>query len=126
MSDVAPTFGQSLAGLMEAKGYSQVSFARQVGTSQSVISAVIRGVRCPQLADMHTWADALELVGEARQLFLDLACVAHVPREHEQRLAQIIYDHHRLTHRHQALLDDIAVLQRAAARVADRSDPYRP
>lgn len=121
----APVFGESLAGILEARGFTQVSFARFVGTSQSVISGVILGKRSPNLDAVGTWADALDLLGQARHIFFDLACVAHIPREHETRLAQIIYDHHRLSHQNIDLTEEVALMRHALAKLTERIEPYR-
>ncbi len=89
-------FGDYLEGLFEAKGLNQSTFAHLVATSQSMVSSVISGVRTVPPDRCGAWAEALELTGDARQIFLDMALVSHLPSEAQQRFATRILDHHHL------------------------------
>jgi hypothetical protein len=95
-------FGNLLKHHICATGRSLSAWARTVGITQGFASNLLAGRRTPPLKELETWADSLALAGEERQLFLDLAAIAHLPTTAQSRLV--------------ALLDDAAGL-RAQARL---------
>jgi transcriptional regulator with XRE-family HTH domain len=54
-------------------------FARLAGANQSALSQMKLGRRPVPLARIEGWADVLGLSGRARERFLDLAEMTHIP-----------------------------------------------
>ena len=64
-------FVQLLADALTDAGLTPAVFARKVGVPRSFLSMVLSGQRKPPLARLESWADALGLRDEPRDLFLD-------------------------------------------------------
>jgi hypothetical protein len=54
-------------------------FAKKGGLSSAQMSRVTTGQRSPPLERINVWADLLELHGEDRSQFVELAHLAHCP-----------------------------------------------
>jgi transcriptional regulator with XRE-family HTH domain len=79
------SFGALLESLLERRAFSTRSFARAVKSSKSSVSGITNGERTPPLDRLEKWCDVLGLRGTERQHFLDLAALAHLPREAQPR-----------------------------------------
>ena len=72
-------FSEVLKRLIETKFKSQRAFIRAAepqaneDSAQGYVSRVLTGAKPPPMSRIAAWADALELTGDARQQFLDLA-----------------------------------------------------
>lgn len=72
-------FAIELYRLINARGLSLREFARLAKTKQPALSEIKRGVRPVPLARVERWADVLELAGDDRERFLDLAHLTQTP-----------------------------------------------
>lgn len=86
---MAERFGDHLTQLLDRRGLTQAAFARRVGKAPGVINFIRVGKRTPPLAQMGRWAEVLELRGEERARFLELAALAHAPEEVHRLVAQL-------------------------------------
>ncbi len=68
-------------------------FARLVERDPGFISQIINGKRSPPLESITEWAKILEIPKAERQLFCDLAWVAHLPKQLQARFAEIVTTH---------------------------------
>ncbi len=75
-------FGDHLKELLKGRGTPQQAFADSLGIALSNLSSVITQRNAPPPRTIGKWADALGLKGGPdRELFLDLAAIAHMPEE---------------------------------------------
>jgi transcriptional regulator with XRE-family HTH domain len=73
-------FGTLLSELIRVRGISLRSFSAALGKSQGNISNIIKGAEyTPPLDELDQWADFLELKGDKRAEFLELAYLEHCP-----------------------------------------------
>ena len=86
---VASAFARLLADMIPYR--QQAAFARRAGTSKGNLSHVLSEFRKPPLKTIDKWADALDLVGDQRDNFIDLAHLAHAP-DRVQRIVQRLSD----------------------------------
>lgn len=95
-SCVRSAFLDSLDSLIAPKFSSDRQFilAAQPNTKERTATAYFSQVRAgkkpPPLEHIEGWADALELKGEKRQWFLDLAAVAHLPPSVQERFVGLL------------------------------------
>ncbi len=87
-------FGDYLDQLLDERGLSVRAFAALVNVPPGSISVAKRNTMNPKR--MESWADALELTGEVRVRFCDLASLTHAPEYLVQRLEQLIAENKRL------------------------------
>lgn len=80
-------FGDFLDALLRKRGLTVRGFARSVGLPVSSVSTAKRLTLSEER--MPIWADALDLRGDERTRFLDLACLAHAPRYLHGRFEQL-------------------------------------
>jgi transcriptional regulator with XRE-family HTH domain len=117
------TFGEYLYEAIKRKGVSLREFAPRLGVTHSMLSQIKSGqVRVPP--ERHEqWADALELQGDEREFFLDLAALSCAP----PRVLAMFNSKHpafqtiMLAQMHGALLREVAELKQ---RVAENGDAY--
>lgn len=74
---------------------SRRAFIRAVGTDdehgdQGYLTKVLRGTRPPPLSRIEAWANALDLNGEKRQEFLDLAYIANISRDYPEAQGRLV------------------------------------
>lgn len=73
-------FGTLLKTLLDERNLTFRSFGAAVGKSSGNLSNIIKGEEyTPPLDQMNLWADTLELKGEKRAEFLELAYLEHCP-----------------------------------------------
>lgn len=93
---VKTAFSDLLQSLIAPRFTSQREFARALGppskehANASYISQVLADKKPPPLERLDTWADALELYGDERQRFMDLAAIAHLPVEVQPRFLVLL------------------------------------
>lgn len=81
---VPTAFSQLLSTLITTKFESRRAFVRATNAknedaAQSYVTQVLKKTKPPPLDRLDSWANALELYGEERQNFMDLAAIAHLP-----------------------------------------------
>jgi len=81
-------FGEFLAVIVRRQGMSMADFALRVGLSASTLSRVRTGARLPSDHQVAHWAEHLQLAGEERARFLELALLDRTPQEVRSRLAK--------------------------------------
>ncbi len=92
-----------LKHLVESKFKSQRAFIRiaeptaNEDGAQSYLSKVIAGSKPPPLERIEAWADALGLVGEGRQEFIDLAALEHLHTAVRPMYERIFSEHREFT-----------------------------
>ncbi len=86
------TFGRHFQQLLKRRKLTQLAFSKQTKTNKSLINNIIGGHRTPSPDLLDTWADGLGLIGPERQLFLDLAALAHLPLRFRPRFEALIAD----------------------------------
>lgn len=74
---MALVFGSALASHLARLGWSQRTFARRVGASQSLVARVINGSRKPPLDTVAYWIASLDLPEDAAAELARLAVMAH-------------------------------------------------
>lgn len=74
-----PYFGEVLKLYMDGAKLTQASVAKLLGTSQGYVSQVVRGERPVPEDWIPTLLKALNLSRPARERFLYLAAVTHIP-----------------------------------------------
>jgi len=89
-------FGELLRGLISAKYDSYLAFLRAAEGpevkegAQGYVSRTISGDVPPPMHRIPAWADALDLEGDERQRFLDLAAIACMPADCQDRFVGYI------------------------------------
>jgi transcriptional regulator with XRE-family HTH domain len=106
------SFGSMLASLLERRAFSTRSFARAVKSSKSSISGITNGERTPPLDRLEKWCDVLGLRGADRQLFLDLAALAHLPHEAQPRFLAWFEEYQELKAAHAELIQSRRIAER--------------
>jgi transcriptional regulator with XRE-family HTH domain len=106
------SFGALLETLLERREFSTRSFARAVKSSKSSISGITNGERTPPLDRLDKWCDVLGLRGAERQQFLDLAALAHLPREAQPRFVLWYEEYQELRAAHAEYLQNRRVSER--------------
>lgn len=94
-SGVLPAFALHLKDLIDARFKSRREFIRATRAAnedgaQAYLTKVVKGAKPPPIDRLPAWADALELYGEDRQRFMDLAAIAHLPVEVQPRFINIL------------------------------------
>ncbi len=79
--DVAWTFGTYLTAMIARRGLDKAEFGRRVGHERGTITNITKDRRTPPPGELEAWATALDLRGRDRQMFMDLATAAHLPKE---------------------------------------------
>ncbi len=87
-------FGDYLDQLLKKRGLSVRAFAARVGSQAGSVSIAKRKTMNPNR--MEAWADALELTGEEREHFYDLATLTHAPAYLVQRFQSLVSENKRL------------------------------
>lgn len=72
-------FHEHLVALLGSKGISARSFAKQVKAGSSFVHKVCKGERPPPAEKITAWADALQLHGAEREVFIELAWLSRSP-----------------------------------------------
>jgi transcriptional regulator with XRE-family HTH domain len=94
-------FGPFLQLALDRKMMSQREFAKRAHSSSASLSQIISGKRTPPLDQIDNWANILDLKGEDRVSFLELACLEHCPeplrQEYLRMKGQILRLEQRLT-----------------------------
>lgn len=90
-----PEFSTLLKTLISQRFSSQREFVRHTrieneDSGQGYVSKVIKGQKPPPMDRLPAWADALELYGDERQRFMDLAAIAHLPAEVQPRFVALL------------------------------------
>ena len=90
-----PEFSILLKALISKRFSSQREFVRHAysgdeGSGSAYVSKVLKGQKPPPMDRLPAWADALELYGDERQPFLDLAAIAHLPVEVQPRFVSLL------------------------------------
>ena len=93
---IRDSFGTVLRQLIDARGLTLSHWARSVGIAQGFASNVVSGRRTPPLDAIDAWADSLHLAGDERSTFLDLAAVAHLPKQSQARFLTVIEEQVRM------------------------------
>lgn len=106
-------FGDLLGQLLESHQFTVRSFGTLVKSSKSSVNAIVLGNRTPPLESLELWCDTLNLEGDKRQRFLDLAALAHLPAEIRPKFESWYEEH-------QQLKADYADLLNQVRRVADK------
>jgi transcriptional regulator with XRE-family HTH domain len=89
-------FGAMVVARWQAKNIHQAEFCRRVGMPAGWVQQIREGRKTPPLERMEHWANVLDLHGEQRQLFLDLAAVMHLPETHRARFIRLARGNHSL------------------------------
>ncbi len=89
---MASAFGQFLKDRWEQLELHQAEFCRRIGKPAGWVQQIREGTKTPPLREMATWATVLELNDHERQYFLDLAAIAHLPFETQERFVQLVDD----------------------------------
>jgi transcriptional regulator with XRE-family HTH domain len=87
---MSESFGAHLEDLVKAKNLTLLAFAERVRKPKGTISRICGGTRTPNLDDAKKWADEFDLSGKSRQRFLDLAAIAHLPKEAQSRFHALL------------------------------------
>lgn len=92
---VKSAFVEMLEPLISAHFKSRRAFARATApgnedAAQSYVTQVLKEEKPPPIDRLPAWADALELYGEDRQRFMDLAAIAHLPVEAQPRFIGLL------------------------------------
>jgi transcriptional regulator with XRE-family HTH domain len=87
-------FGDYLDLLLKARGLSVRAFAARVGSQAGSVSISKRKTMNPDR--MIAWADALDLDGEERERFFDLATLTHAPTYLVRRFHDLVSENRRL------------------------------
>jgi transcriptional regulator with XRE-family HTH domain len=106
-------FGDLFGQLLEARQFTVRSFGTLVKSSKSSVNAIVLGNRTPPLEALEQWCDTLNLRGDERQRFIDLAALAHLPTEVRPKFESWYEEH-------QQLKSDYADLLSQVRRVADK------
>jgi transcriptional regulator with XRE-family HTH domain len=106
------SFGSLLNSLLERRAYSTRAFARAVKSSKSSISGITNGERTPPLDRLEKWCDVLGLRGAERQLFLDLAALAHLPHDAQPRFLAWYEEYQELKAAHAELIQSRRIAER--------------
>jgi transcriptional regulator with XRE-family HTH domain len=77
--DLITPFGDVLYARIHRMGMTTGQFAERVGISRPFLSQIANRKSPPPLDRMEKWADTLELEGDERDYFLDLAALELVP-----------------------------------------------
>jgi len=85
-------FGRFLRERWERIGISQAEFSRRIGKPAGWVQQIREGSKTPPLREMKNWGDAIDLNGPELQRFMDLAAVAHLPREAQPRFLELLED----------------------------------
>ena len=80
-------FGPYFKTLLTASRLTQAEFARRARTTRARVAEVLAGDRNIPYKHMERWADALNLEGDVREIFLDRAALSHA-HERVQRLVE--------------------------------------
>lgn len=94
-SGVLPDFSLLMKRLISERFSSQREFVRHTNaenedSGQAYVSKVLKGKKPPPLDRLDSWANALELYGEERQNFMDLAAIAHLPAAVQPRFLALL------------------------------------
>ncbi len=106
------SFGSLLESFLERREFSTRSVARAVKSSKSSISGITNGDRTPPLDRLDKWCDVLGLRGAERQLFLDLAALAHLPHDALPRFLAWYEEYQELKAAHAELIQSRRVAER--------------
>jgi transcriptional regulator with XRE-family HTH domain len=87
---MAVEFGDLLRVLIERMPMTRVEFAEKTGIAASFVSNLIAGDRSPPPDRLELFADVLGLRGREREHFLDLAMLAHLPRDLHPRWIRLL------------------------------------
>lgn len=90
-----PDFRANLRRLIDAKFESRRAFLRAAEASNDengatgYLSRVLSGHRPPPIERLEAWADALDLVDDERQTFLDLGALENLPASIRPRFVEL-------------------------------------
>ena len=110
-------FGREVKSRLKALGISQRAFATAVGVSQANLNKILNGTHGapppPTGVQLQLWAGIVQVLGDERQRFIDLAALAHLPTGARGRFESWYEEH-------QQLKADYADLLNQVRRVADK------
>ncbi len=94
---------------------------KSVPAATAYLSQVLRDAKPkpPPMDSLAAWADALELYGDERQNFMDLAAVAHLPAEVQPRFVGMIRKLKAAESQLDAINSRLDALERQGKRVAE-------
>lgn len=108
-------FGLEVKRRLKANKLSQRAFAAAIKMSQANLNKVLNGTHGapppPTGVTLQLWAGLLNLTGDDRQRFMDLAALAHIPPEVRGRFEHWYDDHKRLL---KSYADVLALVRRVA------------
>lgn len=84
-----------LERLINARFTSKRAFIRAVSkvgenVGQAYLAKILTGLHPPIIERAEAWADTLELAGDERQRFMDLAAISHLPVEVQPRFVTLL------------------------------------